>query len=97
MERPTFVTASEGKNLTIPCRLTHPLAQARLIKAREAVPLGPLFTYDPKTGFTASFVTSYFRGPFLCQAVLGDKTTQETIIMTFKGKLSPSKAAFICF
>lgn len=83
-----FINAFEGRNLTIPCRLTHPLAQANLVKAnpRETVPLGPRFTYDSKTGFAVTLVTSYFSGLFLCQAVLGNKTTEESVILIFKRK-----------
>lgn len=83
LNKPSFIMASEGKNVTIPCRLTHPLAQAKLMKGMETVPLG-LFTYDSKTGFTAFFIDSYFNGMFQCQAMLGDKRTDEMVIMTFK-------------
>jgi len=83
---PLFTSGLPG---TIPCRPTHPNVTVTLIKSAvsdEAVPLDDNVVFQLHTGFLIRRTTPYFDGYFKCLASLDGVTSQQSVIITYKGK-----------
>jgi len=86
VDRRSYRLFTSGQPATVPCRPTHPNVTVTLMKSAHVVALSDNVAFHRHAGFLVRNASSYFGGYFKCNASLDDITSQQTVIIIYKGK-----------